>query len=180
MKLVYFSPVNWYSYAQRPHFMARYLLEHNIVSGIMWVNPYPTRLPRPSDFFRKRSVDKLEAPFNLDGLTVLNVSALPIEPLPGGTAINQVLFWKKLYQKINHWNQEEPSSLIIGVGRPTALAINFIKTSLHKACFYDAMDDFPAFYSGLSKLSMTVREKQLVSITDKLWCSAPGILKEPT
>ena len=51
MRLLYFSPVPAGSYAQRPHFMVRAWLEWGVES-VLWVNPYPCRLPRWQDLRR--------------------------------------------------------------------------------------------------------------------------------
>ena len=51
MRLLYFSPVHAGSYAQRPHFMVRAWLEWGVES-VLWVNPYPCRLPQWQDVRR--------------------------------------------------------------------------------------------------------------------------------
>ena len=177
MKLIYFSPVNWHSYAQRPHYLIRYLLENNVVSKVLWINPYPTRLPRFSDIFRKKGSDKLPEPFQLENLEIKQASALPIEPLPGGAFINRTLFWSDLFKEIKNWCAEQEKT-VIGVGRPSAMALLALNEFSYHSSFYDAMDDFPAFYQGLSKIQMAARERQLASMVTKLWCSAPEIIEK--
>ena len=51
MRLLYFSPVPAGSYAQRPHFMVRAWLDWGVES-VLWVNPYPCRLPQWRDVRR--------------------------------------------------------------------------------------------------------------------------------
>ena len=46
--LLYFSPVAWASYAQRPHYFTRHFLRAPGAS-VTWVDPYPTRLPNLAD-----------------------------------------------------------------------------------------------------------------------------------
>ena len=51
MRLLYVSPIHAGSYAQRPHFVVRSFLEHGVES-VLWVNPYPCRLPQWRDLLR--------------------------------------------------------------------------------------------------------------------------------
>ena len=95
MRLIYFAPVPYQSYWQRPHYMVRSLLE-NVYEEIYWINPTITRLPRWSDLnLTSRSNEKQAAEPLLPGLTVLQPGGLPIEPLPilmigfSGTRPNQ-------------------------------------------------------------------------------------------
>ena len=108
MRLLYFSPVAAASYPQRPHYMVRAWLNEG-VDSVLWVEPYPCRLPRWSDLRRVRGrlgrntgilpvppKPRLEACASLatpfDGrITVLAPRALPIEPLPLGTGLNRRL-----------------------------------------------------------------------------------------
>jgi hypothetical protein len=100
MRLLYFSPVQADSYSQRPHFMVRALLDWGIES-VLWVNPYPCRLPRWNDL--RRSGDCSGDGMQLDPrIEVLNVSALPVEPLPFGPWLNRRLIgrdgWRRIEQ----------------------------------------------------------------------------------
>ena len=82
MQLVYLSPIPAGSYAQRPHYMVRAWLALGAES-VLWVNPYPTRLPRWEDLFRRPGMHEQGTVMD-SRVEVLNVPALPIEPLPGG------------------------------------------------------------------------------------------------
>ena len=91
-RLLYLSPVFWRSYPQRPHFFTRYFLEA-FGGPVLWVDPYLTRLPGPGDLRLSLSLhDQGTAP--PPGLEVISVPALPVEPLPGGTALNRALYWR--------------------------------------------------------------------------------------
>ncbi len=63
----------------------------------------------------------------------------------------------------------------MGAGRPHALAVWALRRIPHRASFYDAMDDFPAFYSGFSKTRMAATERKIAGIVDRVWYSAPLI-----
>ena len=97
MRLVYFSPVPWVSFAQRPHKFVEWF--HASRGGeVLWVDPYPTRLPKLADFRRIKvaggGTTKLAVNVSTPAwLTVLHPYSLPIEPLPGAGVINGLL-WK--------------------------------------------------------------------------------------
>ena len=101
MRLLYFSPVHAGSYAQRPHFMVRAWLEWGIES-VLWVNPYPCRLPRWQDLLRKGDPGKLGMPLD-PRIRVLDVPALPIEPLPLGPWLNRRLLGRNAWREIEHF-----------------------------------------------------------------------------
>ena len=50
MRLLYFAPVPWDSYEQRPHYFARHWLD--LGGAVLWIDPYPSRLPRWNDLRR--------------------------------------------------------------------------------------------------------------------------------
>jgi hypothetical protein len=146
--LFYFSPVPWDSYEQRPHYMVRDYLAHG-GTAVVWINPYVARLPSWRDATR---ADLRDAPIALarpDGLTVVDVGGLPIDPLPGGAAINRRLFWNRVLEQLRA--DGSGSSTVIGIGRPTALAAAALRSVKAAHRFYDAMDDFPEFYRGRSR-----------------------------
>ena len=49
--LVYFAPVAWDSYLQRPHYVARHFLARG--GRVLWIDPYPTRFPMLRDLRRR-------------------------------------------------------------------------------------------------------------------------------
>src|SRR6187549_3989478 len=148
MKLTYFSPVPWDSYEQRPHYFVRDFLRGGGMS-VTWINPYPSRLPNWRDLARQ---DLRDPPLILPkppALRVLSPGSLPIDPLPGGAAINETLFWRRLLDDLRRG--DSGGSTIVGIGRPTELALAALRTLAATWSFYDAMDDFPEFYSGQSR-----------------------------
>lgn len=160
----------WNSYAQRPHYFARYFLDHGGAS-VAWVNPYPTRLPGIADL-RRRPPDP--PPGEADPrVTVIDVRAWPVEPLPGGAVLNRALRWRGLVARLARGMSAGEG--VIGVGRPSALAALALRAIPARRRFYDAMDDFPEFYRGLSRRSMRRREDEVVAAVDRVYASSDAL-----
>lgn len=177
MNLIYFSPISWHSFAQRPHYLIHYLVKSGTVERVLWIDSYPTRLPRILDIYRKRGIDILPEPFSLPGLDVIRPIALPIEPLPLSGIFHHILFWKNIRNRLLEFAKSSSGKLIIGIGKPNILANWALDVLQHKTSFYDAMDDFPYFYQGVSKMMMAKQEKKVVCGVRQIWCSSP-YLKE--
>ena len=176
MRLLYFAPVPYLSYWQRPHYMVRSLLE-NVYEEIYWVNPTITRLPRWSDLnLASRSNEEQAAEPLLPRLTVLQPGGLPIEPLPILNLLNDWFFWHKTKSTIASLNINQDWD--IGVGRPSRLACWAMRSLPARARFMDMMDDFPAFYSGLSRISMQNTANDLMSQCDYFFCSEQSLIKK--
>ncbi len=174
MKLVYLSPLNWASFEQRPHKFVDWW-QKRTGGDVLWVDPYPTRFPKFSDF--KRVSMKSDGPpkDKPSWMRVLSSSTLPIEPLPGSGWAN-ALVWRKLFRSIDQFAKGDEVTL--GVGKPTELALQLIRRLKSADTFYDAMDDFPAFYSLLSRISMERREDELVRNVDSIWVSSTKLKKK--
>ena len=155
MRLVYLSPVPWASFAQRPHQFVEWF--HQRSGGeVLWIDPYPTRLPVLSDF-RPRPAPAQAAP-TTGWLEVIRPRALPIEPLPGSGWLNRWL-WSDVIAAVAAFQKRGPS--LLGVGKPSELALQLLARDMAVASFYDAMDDFPYFYQGMSRTAMARRERLL-------------------
>jgi len=169
MKLTYFSPVPWDSYEQRPHYFVRDFLNAGGES-VTWINPYPARLPNWRDLTRQ---DLRDPPLLLKrppALRVLSPGSLPIDPLPGGSTVNEALFWRRLLDDLR---REEPGGpTIVGIGRPTELALAALRTLTSAWSFYDAMDDFPEFYSGQSRAATARVELAIAKSVSRIFVSA--------
>lgn len=174
MRLLYFSPVFWSSYAQRPHFFIRHFLESG-GDAVLWVDPYPTRLPSLGDLNRPRATHDQGTSLQ-KGLTVLTPPALPIEPLPGGAWVNRHLVWKRTWPTLSDFGNRH--DLMIGIGRPSALAIYALQEFTGASSFYDAMDDFPEFYRGISRHSMRRRENQVSDMVDTIFASSTRLAEK--
>ncbi|TKB26126.1 glycosyltransferase family 1 protein [Desulfopila sp. IMCC35006] len=163
MRLVYFSPVPWESFAQRPHKFVEWWLHASRGGEVLWVDPYPTRLPELADFRRIKVVEgsttKLAVKVNTPAwLTVLHPNSLPIEPLSGAGWINAQL-WKNIFQSIKAF--VEKGGCKFAIGKPSKLALQTLRRHPLVPSLYDAMDDFSAFYRGLSRIAMSRREREV-------------------
>ncbi len=158
MRLVYLSPVPWVSFAQRPHKFIEWFYSQT-GGEVLWVDPYPTRFPLLNDFRRLGSMIEQQQPVRASWLRVVQPSALPIEPLPASGWLNAVM-WRKIFNGLVSF--ATPRSTILTIGKPSAMALAVVKRLNGCRSFYDAMDDFPAFYSGLSRVAMRNREIKLV------------------
>ena len=167
MRLVYFSPVAWDSYEQRPHYFARDFLTSGGAT-VDWVDPYPARLPAWRDVARLDPRAKPLVVPRPPGLTVHQALALPIDPLPGGARVNRRLFWRSLLERL----RRDEHRTIVGIGRPTALALEACDRVPAARRFYDAMDDFPEFYHGRSREATARVEKELASRVDRVVVSS--------
>ncbi|HHL33832.1 MAG TPA: glycosyl transferase [Desulfobulbaceae bacterium] len=167
MKLIYLSPVHWQSYAQRPHFMIRSLLDNGI-RELLWLNPYCARLPRWSDLQRRRSLYDQNTALQ-DRVEVLRVPALPLEPLPVFSRLN-ALAWTGTLRRIRSFVAD--GRYILGIGRPVRLGLTLLRRLRPAWSFYDAMDDFPEFHSGASKRAMACHELAIASAVDTVITSS--------
>ncbi|NWB95170.1 glycosyl transferase [Pseudomonas gingeri] len=173
MRMIYLSPVPWASFSQRSHHFVAWYHEQT-QAEILWIDPYPTRLPRQSDFKRKpaaQSAKELPPP---QWLQVIKPKVLPIEPIPGSGFL-QTLLWREVINKALAFAAEHPC--MICVGKPSELALQLLERMPESYAIYDAMDDFPAFYKGLSRRSMAARERLLVERVSKILVSSTAIGK---
>lgn len=172
MRLVYLSPLPWGSFAQRPHKFVQWF--HDRTGGAaIWVEPYPTRFARLGDLRHLRTPPVPDLPAETPPwLTVLRPGGLPIEPLPGSGGINRHL-WQRTFGAIA--NSAGASETLLAIGKPSVLALLLLRQMRYVASLYDAMDDFPQFYTGFSRLALAQREKWIARQVDILWASSTGI-----
>ena len=168
MRVLYFSPVPAGSYAQRPHFLVRAWLERGAES-VLWVNPYPCRLPQWQDVRRVRGLGDQGTSVD-PRICVLNVPALPVEPLPLGPWLNRRLLWQSAWRTMEQFAAGGP--WVLGVGRPSALALAAIGELHPTASFFDAMDNFPEFHRGLSRRAMRFHEDAIAERVDLVMASS--------
>lgn len=138
--------------------MVRHFLERG-GQEVLWINPYPGRLPRLADLRRPVKLHDQGTPPDAR-VRVVDFRALPIEPLPGGFALNMQIFGRRLLREAAEFASR--GDCVLGVGKPCALTLALMKALEYQWSFYDAMDDFPLFHSGLSRKSM-VRREQLIA-----------------
>jgi len=172
VELIYFAPVSFSSYWQRPHYMIDYLLNHGF-SQVYWIDPYPTRLPRLSDMGIKfQSAPSVAT--RCKGVKVIRLHALPFEPLPVLWHLNRLL-WQPVIQLVEE-KSLKPEQVVIGIGRPTRLALSVLTRHPELHSFFDVMDDYSAFYTGLSKHSMRQVEFATACRAKWLFCSSPKLV----
>lgn len=160
--LVYLSPVPWASFAQRPHKFAEWF--HSAHGGqVLWLDPYPTRLPQAQDVTRLLNPPREPAHPRPDWLRVLRVPAVPVEPLPGGVVLNRLL-WRGVIDEVSRFADAHPHCELV-IGKPSQLARELLQTGALSRRFartaYDAMDDFPSFHRGISRTSLGRTEQAL-------------------
>lgn len=170
--LVYLSPVAWSSFAQRPHKFAEWFhAAHG--ARVLWVDPYPTRLPRWSDLYRLRRRQAEPDQGIPPWMETVRAAALPVEPLPGSGLVNG-LFWGKVLQQVSQFASAGSCELVIG--KPSRLALRVLASAQFTRSTYDAMDDFPAFYSGFSQRAMARTEQQVAERVSAVQVSATALL----
>lgn len=166
--MIYLSPLPWASFSQRPHHFVNWY--HNQTGApVLWIDPYPTRLPTLNDFKRKPPVADRQSVTVPPWLQVCKPRSLPIEPIPGSAMLLKRL-WCNLFKEAAAFSAE--GSPLICVGKPSELALQLLALIPASHAVYDAMDDFPAFYQGLSRRSMERRQAQLIRRVSKVLASS--------
>lgn len=158
MRLVYLSPVPWDSFAQRPHKFVEWF--HGRTGGpVLWVDPYPTRFPHWRDLRRSdRSASASQHTSPPTWLTLLKPGGLPIEPIPGSGWVNGLL-WQGHMRTIGDF--VTGGRTLLAIGKPSVFAVELLNRLRDCSSLYDAMDDFPAFYTGLSRIALMRRESEV-------------------
>jgi hypothetical protein len=175
-RLVYFSSVPYASYAQRPHFMVDAFVNGGFDS-VLWIDPYPTRLPAIADLRRGRSRSTPAGRADDARIKVLRPRALPIEPLPGSGIVNHVVAWRTLCAQMLEF-ANETQHCVLAIGRPSKLAQWALTHIPHARSFADILDDFPAFYRGLSKISMRARLRAVCQCVTDVYCSSSKLAED--
>lgn len=167
-RLIYLSPVPWESFAQRPHKFVRWFLK-KYGGRVLWIDPYPTRFPLFADLRRGAVKALTDLAIIPEGLTVISIKSLPIEPLLGSGVANWFVWQKALAKAIEF---AADGNCTLAIGKPSVFAIQLMKALPECRSLYDAMDDFPAFYHGFSRRAMMRREENIVSLADEVWTSS--------
>lgn len=172
MRVVYLSPVPWESFAQRPHKFVDWA-HRRTGESILWIDPYPTRFPTLGDLARRKLQDSREGSNReASWITVLRPGGIPIEPLPGSSLLNARI-WSHCFKAIEAFSRS--SRVLIVIGKPSALALETLERFKNCASLYDAMDDFPAFYSGFSRAALSNREGRIAMKVDEIWTSSTAL-----
>ena len=166
--LVYLSPVRWADFAQRPHKFAEW--HHACHRGkVLWVQPYPSRLPRLADLGRLRTAGAATGQPVPPWMEILDVPALPVEPLPFIHRLNTPL-WRGALSRIVAFAAASDCELV--VAKPSRLATHVLRQARFRRTVYDAMDDFPAFHGGLSSSAASRIEQAVAREVDLVYASS--------
>jgi hypothetical protein len=174
MRLIYFAPVQASSYPRRAHFTVRAWLERG-VREVLWINPYPVRLPGPRDVLGLLDSWSEDEPVSAE-VTVIDVPALPIEPLPAGSWLNRRFLWSDAWRRLAAAVSD--GAAIMGIGWPSALALAALRELRPAASFYEAIADFPEFYAGLSRRSVRRLEDAIAAKTDLVVTSSTHLAEK--
>ena len=176
MIVVYLSPVNWDSIAQRPHFFADFIADHD-VEKIIWVDPLPSRFPKYSDIRTKLVGIESKSIVKHNKIDVVKVgNVLPIEPfnkiykLINGKIINKFIDDIKLKIK----DQEA----ILIVGKPSVLCLEVIRNVAFRKVISDVMDDYPHFFNGKARRSVSSLLDTLIRKADISMFSSRGLFEK--
>lgn len=179
IRLVYLSPVPWSSFSQRPHKFVEWF--HAQSGGdVVWVEPYPTRLPNIGDFRRLRLGSHEGKSIAQQGeppawLKLVRPRALPVEPLPLLAWAN-VTLWRNALHAIESFAKE--GDTFLAIGKPSLLALLLLSKRWFKGSVYDSMDHFSAFYSGVSRFVMSRREAAVVAKAQMVLASSTCLLDQ--
>ena len=173
-RLLYLSPVALDSFAQRPHHFVRWFHERH-GAEVLWLDPYPARLPRWSDLarFKKSPAAKRLGPTWGDApwLQRLRVPALPLEPLAPGRWANRWL-WLQVLSRIDRFVNAHTTLVF---GKPCALALLLASRYPQQVKVFDVMDNIPAFAGGWSRRWLRQAEEGLAERVDLLVTSSTAL-----
>jgi glycosyltransferase involved in cell wall biosynthesis len=173
-RLIYFSSVPYASYAQRPHFLVAAFLDEGFDS-VLWVDPYPTRFLALADFARLgQRTEEADSTARHPRIHVVRPTALPIEPLPMSGCLNHLIAWRPIRAQLLDYARGA-RHCVLAVGRPSKLAEWALKHVPHSRSFVDVLDNFPAFYRGVSRVSMMARLRAVCERVTDVYCSSSAI-----
>ncbi|MBI0329567.1 glycosyltransferase [Burkholderia plantarii] len=144
---------------------------------VLWIDPYPTRLPSLGDLRRVRKA-AAEVAHPVDPrVEVVRPRALPIEPLPLSGTLNRLTAWRAVGRRMDTFARGA-GHCVLGIGRPSKLADWALRHVPHDHSFADVLDNFPAFYRGWSRRSMQRRMRAMLASVDDVYCSSSALADE--
>ena len=173
MQLIYFSAVPWASFRQRPHEFAEWA-HRRLQARVLWVEPYPVRLPALHDLSRPAARMPEAAPLPA-WLQLLRPRAFPLEPFAAGRALNAAIAWPPALKAMRAFASQDAQT-VIAVGKPSHLALSTMQT-LGLPSLYDAMDDFPAFHRGAARWASERIEREIVRLAQACSTSSTYLAK---
>ena len=166
--LVYAAPVPYSSFAQRPHQMVHWFNERS-GDRALWINPYPSRLPRISDLKRPRPQTHQHSD---NRVTVLSPPQWGADPLLAAFGVGRAV-WRGTLRRISAF--VEGRRWVLLIGRPSLLALHLLRTASPAISAYDAMDDFPEFHSGYSRALNRRVERRIAERVDSVLVSSSAL-----
>jgi hypothetical protein len=159
VQLIYLSPVPWASFRQRPHEFVEWF-HRRFDARVLWVEPYPVRLPRWSDVSRLNP--PATAPVEIPAwLETCSPTALPLEPFAAGRAINRRWAWPRVLDSLDAFAMRDTAT-VLAIGKPSDLALCTLKRWPGLLSLYDAMDDFAAFHTGSARTACAAIELEII------------------
>ena len=138
---------------------------------VLWIDPYPTRLPNFSDFKRVLRAQAATATETDDRIHILQPSAVPIEPLPLSGTVNHIVAWRGIRSQLRDF-AFGAEYCVLAVGRPSKLAEWAVDNLPYQRSFVYVLDNFPAFYRGFSRASMEDRMRAVCAKVTDVYCSS--------
>jgi glycosyltransferase involved in cell wall biosynthesis len=92
--------------------------------------------------------------------------------MPGSAWVNRLL-WRDHLRTIGDFL--EGGRALLAIGKPSVLALELLKRVHGCSSLYDAMDDFPAFYAGLSRIGLLRRERKIAQRVDVIMASSSAL-----
>lgn len=80
------------------------------------------------------------------------------------------LLWRQVLQEIDRFAQR--SGCLLAIGKPSKMAVAVLRRHPQLPSLFDAMDDFPAFYRGLSKWAMGSSERKVSLLAKRITVSS--------
>lgn len=170
-QLIYLSLTKWETYEERTHHFVRWY-HSRFGAQVLWVNPYPTRLPELRDLIKVHTKVSVSNPVP-DWLTVLSFGSLPIEPFPLSSKLNG-FFWESTIRELQQFARREPTLLVIG--KPSKFALSVLSEVSVSESWYDIMDSYSDFYKGYSRLSMSKSEQKILKQVDRAFASSRNLV----
>lgn len=176
--LVYFSTVPWNSFSQRPHYFVRWY--HARFGGkIVWVEPYPCRFPKVSDFNRLKNRFRAYQPEPPTWLKILRTHLLPIEPIKSLAWINRFLWRVQLLnQGYDFLLRPREHGLRLAIGKPSDIALQTLQLQPQAFCLYDCMDEIAEFHEGRAKRRLNEVEQELIPKMKTVWASSSVLFQK--
>ena len=168
MRLVYVAPVPYSSFAQRPHRFVAFF-NRRTRGRTLWIDPYPGRWPRLADLGRARP---RTCPHVEEALEVASPPIWAADPAMALPSIRR-LVWKPVLERVEAFT--EGADWLLVIGRPSRLALHLLRRTGPRPTCYDAMDDFPEFYSGLARALSRRIENEIAHGVDDILASSTAL-----